>query len=68
LRTPRHKYVVWQTEGGAPLEEELYDMEADPQETRNLASEPSQAQQLAQLRLALVDQLMNSEKPLMSWL
>ena len=44
MRTARYRLVEWKQPGGAPetADLELYDYEADPAETRNLAAdEPS---------------------------
>ena len=63
LRTERYKYVIW-TPG---REEELYDMEVDPQERHNLVADPESASILGELRTHLLEQLMQSERPLLSW-
>ena len=38
IRTDRHRYVRWRDGQGKTVAEELYDLEADPLETENLAS------------------------------
>ena len=45
IRTERHRLVEWKKPGAAPetAELELYDYEADPHETRNLAAEQPDA-------------------------
>ncbi len=52
IREDRYKYINWiKFDDG----EELYDMEADPFELRNLAGEPESAQVLARMRQHLRD-------------
>jgi arylsulfatase A-like enzyme len=48
MRTPRYRYTEWQEEGKA-VGRELYDYEADPNETASIADKPENA--------ALVEQL-----------
>ena len=50
VRTSRWRYIEW-NEGKAGAQ--LFDMERDPNETRNLASDPAQAATVATLREAL---------------
>jgi N-acetylglucosamine-6-sulfatase len=50
LRTERHKYIHWVR---FPELDELYDLEADPYELRNLAHEPSATPLRARLRAEL---------------
>jgi arylsulfatase A-like enzyme len=50
VRTSRWRYIEW-NEGKAGAQ--LFDMERDPNETRNLASDPGQAATVATLRQAL---------------
>ena len=54
IRTQRHRLVEWKKPGEAPESAilELYDYEADPAETKNLAAE--QAEVVAELRKLLV--------------
>lgn len=47
VRTERWKYLRWLHE---PVVEELYDLARDPQETKNLATDRSQAERLRTLR------------------
>jgi iduronate 2-sulfatase len=43
LRTERYRYVEWQKrKGGETVARELYDLQTDPSETKNLASEVGQ--------------------------
>ncbi len=53
VRTPRHRLVEWKKPGAAAetAELELYDYEADPEETKNLAAE--QPEVVAKLRVLL---------------
>jgi iduronate 2-sulfatase len=53
IRTERHRLVEWRNwkEPGSPVEYELYDYDADPLESRNLAAE--QPAELARLRATL---------------
>ncbi len=48
VRSERWKYIRWV--GSEPLVEELYDLQADPNEERNLVADPAFADQLAKLR------------------
>jgi arylsulfatase A-like enzyme len=48
LRTADWKYILWVDQKG-PERKELYDLRHDPFETNNLASNPSQAERLAQM-------------------
>jgi iduronate 2-sulfatase len=56
VRTARHRLVEWKKPGAAPesAELELYDYEADPLETRNLAA--AQPEVVARLRALLAQQ------------
>jgi arylsulfatase A-like enzyme len=48
VRTERWKYLRWIAE--TPVKEELYDLQADPLEERNLLGDAQHAAQLAELR------------------
>jgi N-acetylglucosamine-6-sulfatase len=50
IRTPGRKYVTYPD---SPSEDELYDLEADPNEMRNVAGRPEWAGARAELRLGL---------------
>lgn len=49
MRTDRYRYTEWQDKQGKAVAVELYDHQADPRETRNLAGSPDQAQIVAEL-------------------
>ena len=48
VRTERWKYLRWIAE--TPVKEELYDLQTDPLEERNLLADPKHAALLAELR------------------
>jgi uncharacterized sulfatase len=52
VRTARWRYIEWSA-GAAGRQ--LYDMERDPSETRNLASDPAHAGDVAELSRAIAD-------------
>ena len=52
IRTERYKYIHWMQH---PDEAELYDLQEDPYETRNLIDDPALAEVRTQLRAALAD-------------
>jgi arylsulfatase A-like enzyme len=62
LRDRRWKYV-W----NLTAEDELYDLESDPAEVVNLATEPVCASTLKRLRLRLLDWLQQTGDPLAHW-
>src|SRR5687767_10068839 len=49
IRTDRHRYTEWRGPDGAILARELYDHQADPRETVNVAAAPDQAETVAGL-------------------
>jgi arylsulfatase A-like enzyme len=49
VRTRDWKYIVWVDQTG-PLREELYDLQHDPLEMKNLAADPAAREQLDRLR------------------
>ncbi len=62
LRTTRYKYILW-TPGRM---EELYDMQVDPLEERNLIDQPDYQEIAVEMRRRMIEQLMITEKPLMT--
>jgi uncharacterized sulfatase len=52
VRTARWRYVEW---SGGEAGRQLYDMERDPGETRNLAADPAQGAVVAELSKALAE-------------
>jgi iduronate 2-sulfatase len=53
-RTTRWRYTEWHSPDGKPLGSQLFDEEADPQETTNLVSNPTHAATVAELSAMLV--------------
>jgi arylsulfatase A-like enzyme len=49
MRTDRYRYTEWQDKQGKVLASELYDHQADPAETRNVAGAPEQAKVVEEL-------------------
>ncbi len=56
IRTERWRYTEWLQPGGQRLAEELYDHDADPAETRNLAADNAQQTTVNHLRQQLQTQ------------
>ena len=56
VRTPRYKYARWS--GGRP--EELYDLQEDPLERQNRATDPQYRDEVDRHRLLLIDHLMHT--------
>lgn len=72
LRTERYKYIIWtychpEKLTAAP-QEELYDMEQDPQERRSVVDSAKHGEILSEMRTRLLAHLTLSEKPLMNYL
>ncbi len=49
MRTARYRYTEWAEPGKEPVGVELYDQEADPGETVNVAGDPARAALVAEL-------------------
>jgi arylsulfatase A-like enzyme len=49
MRTDRYRYTEWQDKQGKAVAVELYDHQSDPRETRNIASDASQAATVTEL-------------------
>ena len=64
VRTPTHKLIVWKDPARGV---ELYDLAADPGESRNLAAEPAAAALLAGLRSRLLAWMRSNEDPALDW-
>ncbi|MCX5776863.1 MAG: sulfatase-like hydrolase/transferase [Candidatus Firestonebacteria bacterium] len=61
LRTNKYKYNIWFPGN----EEELYDMEKDPAEKKNLAKDPKHAGALSDMRVRMISHLSATEKKTM---
>ena len=56
IRTERHRYVEWRNwKTGTVQSRELYDHKTDPNETKNLAKEPVEKENLKRLQQTLHD-------------
>jgi arylsulfatase A-like enzyme len=64
VRTPTHKLIVWKDPARG---DELYDLAADPAETRNLAVEPAAADIARDLRSRLLAWMKRNGDPALSW-
>lgn len=64
VRTPTHKLIVWKDPARG---EELYDLSADPAETRNLAADPAAQEVLRDLRSRLLAWMRRNGDPALSW-
>jgi arylsulfatase A-like enzyme len=53
VRTDRHKYIHWVNRGRAGELDELYDLDKDPWELKNLIASPAHARIRASLRREL---------------
>jgi iduronate 2-sulfatase len=53
VRSGRWRYTAWTNASGASLGDQLFDEEADPAETRNLANDPAHAATVHQLKALL---------------
>jgi len=60
IRTERYKYVCWNTDIG-----ELYDMQADPLEQRNLWADPACADLVRRHEQLLLRTLLETERPIL---
>ena len=63
LREDRFKYAAYRTSGGSDLQEELYDLHADPWETRTLHREPAFRGELERLRARLLAEVAEGGDP-----
>jgi arylsulfatase A-like enzyme len=52
-RTTRYRYTEWINKFGKMIATDLFDYEADPQESKNLSSDPAMADVIKQLAAAL---------------
>ena len=64
VRTPTHKLIVWKDPARG---DELYDLKADPAETRNLIADPAAADLARDLRSRLLAWMKRNGDPALSW-
>jgi arylsulfatase A-like enzyme len=62
LRTARHKYVYYPFD-----QDELYDLQEDPWELRNLVDEPAARPALEEMRRRLVRRMAQADDVLVDW-
>jgi N-acetylglucosamine-6-sulfatase len=67
VRTPTHKLILWKDPALGIRGEELYDLAADPAETRNLAADPAVREVLDDLRARLLAWMRKNGDPALSW-
>lgn len=59
IRTAKHRFTSW---NGGKAGEQLFDLDADPQETTNLVAEPKHEKLVSELRSRLVEYAKNEPK------
>jgi arylsulfatase A-like enzyme len=64
VRSPKHKLIVWKDPARI---DELYDLVADPAETRNLIAGPASQEVLRDLRSRLRVWMQRNADPALSW-
>lgn len=64
VRTPAHKLIVWKDPARG---DELYDLAADPRETRNLIADPATADVARDLRARLLAWMQRNGDPALGW-
>lgn len=63
VRTPTHKYIVWESK-----KEALFDLTADPFEEKNLASDAAYSEVLKRMRNRLRARMKETSDPASAWL